>query len=148
MGFCSVPAARGKTPLYKEKMKTVSRLNRGKVHLHSKLKDWQRRWHFRHADTERFNHRLRNGTAGESLNECPAPPPLQIPEQRQIIKLTCTGTQQLTEHEQFARRCVCIIAWFKLQRRKEVQHRGHHKKQQPPRRDVKPDPPPDTMRAK
>ncbi|OJD24573.1 hypothetical protein ACJ73_04067 [Blastomyces percursus] len=148
MGFHSVPAARGKTPLYEEKMKAVSWLNRSKVYLHSKLIERQRRWHFRHADTERFNQRLRNGAAGESLDECPAPPPLQIPERRRIVELTCAGTQELTEDEQFAHRCACIIVWFKLQRRKEVQRRGRHKKQQPPQRDFQPDPPLDTVRAK
>ncbi|OJD21510.1 hypothetical protein ACJ73_07149 [Blastomyces percursus] len=148
IGFRSVPAARGKTPLYEEKMKAVSRLNGSKVYLHSKLKDWQRSWHFRHADTERFNQRLRNGMTGESLDERPALPPFQIPERRRIVELTCAGTQQLTEDEQFARRCACIIAWFKLERRREVQRFGCHKKQQQPRRDVKPDPPPDTMRAR
>ncbi|EDN09494.1 predicted protein [Histoplasma mississippiense (nom. inval.)] len=148
MGFRSVPAARGKTPLYEEKMKVVSRLNRSKVYLHSKLIERQRRWHFRHADTERFNQRLRNGAGGESLDECPAPPPLQISERRRVVELTCAGTQELTEDEQFARRCACIIVWFKLQRRKEVQRRGRHKKQQPSQRDFQPDPPLDTVGAK
>ncbi|EDN03883.1 predicted protein [Histoplasma mississippiense (nom. inval.)] len=148
MGFRSVPAARGKTPLYEEKMKVVSRLNRSKVYLHSKLIERQRRWHFRHADTERFNQRLRNGAGGGSLDECPAPPPLQISERRRVVELTCAGTQELTEDEQFARRCACIIVWFKLQRRKEVQRRGRHKKHQPSQRDFQPDPPLDTVRAK
>ncbi|EDN05446.1 predicted protein [Histoplasma mississippiense (nom. inval.)] len=148
MGFRSVPAARGKTPLYEEKMKVVSRLNRSKVYLHSKLIERQRRWHFRHADTERFNQRLRNGAGGGSLDECPAPPPLQISERRRVVELTCTGTQELTEDEQFGRRCACIIVWFKLQRRKEVQRRGRHKKQQPSQRDFQLDPPLDTVRAK
>ncbi|KAG5296486.1 hypothetical protein I7I50_09670 [Histoplasma capsulatum G186AR] len=148
MGFRSVPAAQGKTLLYEEKMKVVSRLNRNKVYLHSKLIERQRRWHFRHADTERFNQQLRNGAGGESLDECPAPPPLQISERRRVVELTCAGTQELTEDEQFARRCACIIIWFKLQRRKEVQRRGRHKKQQPSQRDFQPDPPLDTVRAK
>ncbi|EDN05085.1 predicted protein [Histoplasma mississippiense (nom. inval.)] len=148
MGFRSVPAAQGKTPLYEEKMKVVSRLNRSKVYLHSKLIERQRRWHFRHADMERFNQRLRNSAVGESLDECPAPPPLQISERRRVVELTCAGTQELTEDEQFARRCACIIVWFKLQRRKEVQRRGRHKKQQPSQRDFQPNPPLDTVRAK
>ncbi|QSS56097.1 hypothetical protein I7I53_04204 [Histoplasma capsulatum var. duboisii H88] len=148
MGFRSVPAAQGKTPLYEKKMKAVSRLNRSKVYLHSKLIEQQRRWHFRHADTERFNQRLRNGAASESLDECPAPPSLTISEQRRVVELTCAGNQELTEDEQFARRCACIIIWLKLQRRKEVQRRGRHKKQQPPPRDFQPDPRTDTVQAK
>ncbi|KAL2359145.1 hypothetical protein RJZ56_008022 [Blastomyces dermatitidis] len=122
MGFCSVPAAQGKTPLYEKKMKAVSRLNCSK--------------------------QFHNSAASESLNECPAPPPLQIPEQRRIVELTCAGTQKLTKDEQFARWCVCIIVWFKLQRRKQVQHQGHHKKQQLPQQDFQPDPPLDTVQVK
>ncbi|EQL32369.1 hypothetical protein BDFG_05390 [Blastomyces dermatitidis ATCC 26199] len=37
MRFCSVPAVRGKTSLYKKKMKAVSQLNCSKVYLHFKL---------------------------------------------------------------------------------------------------------------
>ncbi|QSS52209.1 hypothetical protein I7I53_07761 [Histoplasma capsulatum var. duboisii H88] len=148
MGFHSVMAARGKTLLYKEKMKVVSQLNHNKVYLHSKLIKRQRQWHFRHADTEQFNQQLRNSAGGESLDECPALPPLQISEWRQVIKLTCTDTQELTEDEQFARQCACIIIWFKLQRQKEVQCWGCHKKQQPSQRYFQPDPPLDTVRAK
>ncbi|OJD15952.1 hypothetical protein ACJ73_08926 [Blastomyces percursus] len=108
----------------------------------------QRRWHFRHADTERFNRRFRNGAGSESLDECRAPSPLRIPEWRRVVELTCAITQELTEDEQFARRCVCIIVWFKLQRRREGQCRGRHKKQQLPQRNFRPDPPLDTVRAK
>ncbi|ODH47992.1 hypothetical protein GX48_05924 [Paracoccidioides brasiliensis] len=133
MGFRSVPAARGKTPHF---------------YLHSTLIERQRRWHFWHADTERFNQRLRNGAGGESLDECPAPPPLQISERRRVVELTCAGTRGLTEDEQFVRRCACIIVWFKLQCRKEVQRGGRHKKQRPYQRDLQPDPPLDTVRAK
>ncbi|KAL2377056.1 hypothetical protein RJZ90_007043 [Blastomyces dermatitidis] len=55
MRFHSMPAARGKTPLYEKKMKVISQLNCSKVYLHFKLIEWQRWWHFWHADTERFN---------------------------------------------------------------------------------------------
>jgi hypothetical protein len=128
MGFPSVLAARGKTPLYKMKMKAVSNLNRAKVYLHTRLKSQARKQHFRHADTDRFNQQFDNSPTRKSMDEPPRPPPKnQIPERNRVIELTCTGTMDLTEDERFTHRCNCIATWVKLQHRKEAPRRGRHK---------------------
>ncbi|EGC45023.1 conserved hypothetical protein [Histoplasma capsulatum var. duboisii H88] len=133
MGFPSVSAAEGKTPLYRRKMHVSSRLNSAKEYLRSKLLEQARKRHFRNADTDRFNQHIYSGDAELSTVtslQPPPPPHLQIPERREIVKLMCSCILEMTEEERFKRRCESITAMVRLQRRREAQRRGRHKKQQ------------------
>jgi hypothetical protein len=50
-----MPAAKGKTLLYKKKQHISSRLNRAKEYLRSKLLNRAREKHYYNADIDRFN---------------------------------------------------------------------------------------------
>ncbi|KAF3492431.1 uncharacterized protein GIQ15_01948 [Arthroderma uncinatum] len=123
-GYPTVEASRGKTRLYREKMEIQSKLNCWKFKARAHLLNHARKRHFRDADTERFNRRIR-GDGEESL---PPPPELQIAERRQIAELTCKIGVELTEEERFARTRTSIELWMKLQGRKEPQRRGRPRK--------------------
>jgi hypothetical protein len=132
IGFSSIQAAQGKSPLYEEKMKAFSELNRAKVYLLTKLKIQARKRHFRHADTDRFNQQFGNSPACQSMDKFPKlPPKHQILERDQVIELACAGTTQLTEDQGFTRRLQYIVTLVELQQRKEIPCRGRHKHAQP-----------------
>lgn len=131
LGFHSICAAAGKTSLYEEKKEALNKLNNEKQSLRQKLKTNARDRHFRNADTEEFNRQCGGSGAGVGKPMEPPPAPaLQIPERREFVELARQSSAELTEDERFKQRLICITLWVNLQRRKEPQRRGRHKKQQ------------------
>ncbi|EEP82143.1 predicted protein [Uncinocarpus reesii 1704] len=128
-GFPSIQAAAG-TALYREKMKVQSKLNSAKIYLWNHYREKNRKWHFRHADTERFNRRIQGRQEPDELT--PRPPPiLQIPERQQVVEIACRPQSGLTPDDIFRRRCAFIMVLVRLQSRKESGPRGRHARRTP-----------------
>lgn len=130
LGFRTVLSAKGKTPLYEEKMAVSRELSRQKAMLRQTLMEQARREHFRNAPTERLNAFLDGtGEGGNTpLPQPQQPPMLLIDERRQLVELIRQRTSHLSEDEIHKRRCLSMNLWVGLQGRTEAQRRGMQKK--------------------
>ncbi|KAI1943088.1 hypothetical protein LOZ66_000783 [Ophidiomyces ophidiicola] len=133
LGFRTVLSAKGKTPLYKEKMAKSRELNRQKASMREHLMEQARQEHFRNAPTKRLNAFLANSNEDNKSglpSTLAAPPPsrLLIEERKDFVEVIQQWTSDLSEDEIYKRRCLCISLWVAMQGRREAGRIGKLKK--------------------
>ncbi|KAI1908739.1 hypothetical protein LOZ65_006603 [Ophidiomyces ophidiicola] len=134
LGFRTVLSAKGKTPLYKEKMAISRELNRQKASLRDRLMEQARQEHFRNAPTKRLNAFLaksdRDDRSGVLSTAAALPPSrLLIEEREAFVEVIQQRTSDLSEDEIYNRRCSSIRLWVAMQGRREAGRIGKLKKQ-------------------
>ncbi|KAI1957073.1 hypothetical protein LOZ58_005995 [Ophidiomyces ophidiicola] len=125
LGYRTVLSAKGKTPLYHEKMKKLRELSRQKAALREQLMEQARREHFRNAPTERLNAFLGGSDEGDKrrrpLPMAPPPPPnLLIKERRGFMELIHWRTSDLSDNEIYKWQCLSMSLWVEMQGWKEA----------------------------
>ncbi len=128
-GYKTVDDAIGIT-LYTKKKKAEARLNYTKIKLRSCIIAQARKWYFRTADTVAFDAQFSATTAAPTAapDILPAKPiEYHIPERAEVVRLTCSPGDDLSDREQLRRRIEAIDARAALCYRRETQRRGRPK---------------------
>lgn len=128
-GYNIIGDAEG-TLLFRKKKKAEARLSCLKIKLRNHMIVQARKRHFRKADTLAFNAQFTATTAAHMVTSDiqPAKPiEYNIPERAEVIRLTCSPSDGLSDREKLRRRIQAIEARAALCDRRETQRRGRRK---------------------
>ena len=128
-GYNTVGDAQG-TCLFQKKKKAEGRLNCLKVKLRKKMIMQARKRHFRKADTLAFDAQFSDTVAAHtSLQGTHHTQPIEynIPERAEVVQLTCSPSDGLSDGKKLRQRIQAIEARAALCHRRETQRRGRPK---------------------
>ena len=119
----------GDHPLYAKKKKADARLNSTKMRLRQKMVNQVREQHFRSADTHALDAQFSSAGQRDSkaaIEPLASPRAFALPERAELVRLTCTQTEELSESDKLARRIQAIEVRAALCGRREARRRKTH----------------------